>query len=128
MSPHRTAMWMRPQSEPHLRRWNNRVSSARPIYGAVVVRSGYALSGIILFSEPFVRGRSTEVTKVQSSLVGIPAHVRGLRLRAGTWEVCELASFNGRCALAGGDISELRSMGLDDHIGSLRLHVNLRRE
>jgi hypothetical protein len=117
------------RSEPDMNRmgWHNRVSSARRIHGAVVSRTGYSLSGIELFSEPSYRGHSTKITKTHSALADSTARVGSVRVRGATWELCELARFRGRCVLVAGDIPELRNTGLQDHIRSLRLHVNLRR-
>jgi hypothetical protein len=116
------------RSEPDLTRirWDTRVSSARRIHGVVVSKPGYSLSGIELFTEPSFRGHATTVTESSSTLADSTARVGSVRVRAGTWEVCELARFGGRCALVTGDVANLRSTGLD-HIRSLRLHVNLRR-
>jgi hypothetical protein len=109
------------------RGWSNHVSSARRVHGTSSTVTGTSLSGIVLFSEPQLRGDSTRIDAVQwSSGAGNAAPVRSLRVRAGTWEVCELASFRGRCALIAGDIADVRSLGLADGVGSARLHVKLR--
>lgn len=115
------------RSEPSLTRmgWNSHVASARRIHGVVVSTSGYSLSGIELFSQPSFQGQVTKVAETRSTLDDSTARVGSVRVRAGTWEVCELPSFGGRCALVAGDVPNLRSTGLDA-IRSLRLHVNLR--
>ena len=117
-----------PRSEPNLasKGWKGRVSSARRIYGSATATTGTSLSGIELFSEPHFRGRSNRVDRAERSVEGSAAQVGSMRVRAGTWEVCEQASFRGRCALVAGEIPDVRAVGLDDHVGSLRLHVNLR--
>jgi hypothetical protein len=117
------------RSEPDLalRGWNDRVASARRVYGTDVSTPGYSSSGIELFSEPLFRGSSTTITDVRTTLPDSASRVGSIRVRAGTWELCDLARFAGRCVLVEGELPELRSTGLGDHVGSLRLHVSLRR-
>ena len=117
-----------PRSEPDLasRRWNGRVSSARRIYGTGATTAGISLSGVELFSEPEFRGHSTKVTSAERSLSDSAGRVASMRVRAGRWELCEQPGFRGRCILVAGDISDVRSIGIVDHVGSLRLHMNLR--
>lgn len=117
-----------PRSEPNLasKGWRGRVASARRIYGTSVAVTGTALSGIVLYGEPEFRGSANTITTEQRTLADSTAPLRSLRVRAGMWEVCESPGFRGRCALVTGDIPDVGAVGFPDHVGSLRLRVNLR--
>lgn len=117
-----------PSSQPNLARsgWIGRVRSARRIYGTANPSATYSLSGVELFGEPQFGGRPNAISANQRSLGDGTVQVRSLRVRGGTWELCENASFRGRCVLVAGDIPDVRAVGLPEGVGSLRLHVNLR--
>ena len=115
-------------SEPNLvsKGRSGRVSSARRIFGSgSVAGTGVSLSGIELFSEPGFLGRSTKFANTHRSVHERAPRVRSVRVRGATWELCDRAGFDGRCVLVAGDVPDLRSVGLTDHVGSLRIHVNL---
>lgn len=76
---------------------------------------------IIVFGRSGFQGRS--------AVIDGPSDLRGTRLndrissvsvRSGRWEVCSDPGFRGRCQVIGGDVAELRRIGLNDTITSLR--------
>ena len=116
-----------PGSYPDLRAvgLDDRISSARPARRAepppppVAPESG----DIVFYEHPGFHGRglgaSDAIDDFQRS--GFNDRASSVMVFEGRWEVCEHADFGGRCrVLRPGRYPDLRAMGLDDSISSVR--------
>jgi hypothetical protein len=101
--------------EPRLAdlRVNDAVSSLRPI---TLLRQG-----MTVFQHPTFEGGSQNFTAAIADLseVGINDAISSLQIHAGRWEVCEDPHFR-RCVFVEGDAPDLKPLGLNDEISSVR--------
>ena len=110
--------------------WDNRISSLRRIGGR-----GYAggrpplypepayRGGVMVFTDSDFRGESTSFREDAADLVayGLNDKISSIRIPPGeTWEVCQDAKFQNRCQIITRSIPDLKSIGWDDRISSLR--------
>ncbi|MEQ1755267.1 MAG: CVNH domain-containing protein [Micropepsaceae bacterium] len=88
--------------------------------GRLVCREGQG--DIVLFEDAYFRGRSLS-TNVD--VVNFPRWMNdrtsSIRVRRGTWQVCVDSKFRGRCQLVRSDVPDLKRLGFNDRISSLRL-------
>jgi len=98
--------------------WSNVISSARRVRGGAGVVP--PAPGLVLYAETRFRGRSYPMNSARPSLPGIVSQTRSVRVLEGTWEVCELPAFRGRCVALSSSVRDLRSVGLRSGVGSLR--------
>ena len=117
---------------PNLRSigWNDRISSLRRLGGG---RSGWGRpptypepgprGGMTVFTDRDFRGESTSFREDAPDLVayGLNDKISSIRIPSGeSWEVCQDINFVNRCQIITRTISDLRSIGWDDRISSLR--------
>ena len=110
--------------------WDDRISSLRRLGGG---RSGRGRppfypepgnrSGATVFTDRDFRGESSSFREEASDLVafGLNDKISSIRIPQGeSWEVCQDINFGNRCQIITRSISDLRSIGWDDRISSLR--------
>lgn len=116
--------------ESNLDRYNlsRRVSSLRPVRGSGGPGAGWGGSGwrppveqmtLIIYDDRNYRGRA-QTFAAAAPTIGSMAN-RGESLRVtGRWQVCDGANFSGRCVEVSNDVSDLRRLGLQNRIVSVR--------
>ena len=90
---------------------------------AALMVATQAAAQVTLYSRDGFRGEQFTVNGVARNLdrVGFNDAASSVVVTNGSWEVCQDAGFNGRCAiLRPGEYPTLASMGLDDEISSVR--------
>lgn len=83
---------------------------------------GWGNSSITVYTDANYRGRSMSFREAIPNLrnSGLNDAISSMRLRRGSWEVCEDANYRGRCEVINGDVSNLARSGMNDRISSLR--------
>jgi hypothetical protein len=83
---------------------------------------GWGNSSITVYTDANYRGRSMSFREAIPNLrnSGLNDAISSMRLRRGSWEVCEDANYRGRCEVINGDVSNLARSGMNDKISSLR--------
>jgi len=121
---------LRPGSYPNLDAvgLGDLLSSARPVQPpppppVVIAPPPQQTGDIVFFEHPGFHGRDLnvggEIDNFQQ--VGFNDRASSVIVFDGRWEVCEHADFNGRCMiLRPGRYPDLRAMGMDDRISSVR--------
>jgi hypothetical protein len=110
--------------------WNDRISSLRRIAGRGYSRGrppafpapNYP-GGIMVFTDRDFRGESVSFREDAPDLVpyGLNDKISSLRIPPGeSWEVCQDINFVNRCQVVNRSIADLRSIGWDDRISSMR--------
>lgn len=103
-------------SSPDIRRDGlRRIGSARQIRGAAVP----APMVITLFERDLYRGTSWTTTTAVNDTAR-RSRVRSVTIGRGVWELCEGRNFSGRCVILDRSVSDLRTRGFNDRIGSVR--------
>ena len=115
--------------------WNDRISSMRRVNnGGYRDRRGDGGNtpedrdlGVTLYANPNFGGQSASFHHDTPNLV--PFHlndsVSSIRIDDGeTWEICQDVDYGNQCRAISGDVADLRSMGWDDRISSLRRSNN----
>jgi len=109
--------------------WNDRISSMRRINAAYQGRrrgrNGSQDSGIgvTVYADPDFRGQSASFRDDTPNLVSfnINDKVSSIRIRDGeAWEVCQDIDYGNQCQVLTSSVADLRSMGWNDRISSLR--------
>ena len=110
--------------------WDNRISSLRRIVGVGFSRGRPPLypdaayrGGIMVFTDRDFRGESTSFREDAADLVayGLNDKISSIRIPPGeSWEVCQDVKFANRCQIVTRSIPDLKSIGWDDRISSLR--------
>jgi hypothetical protein len=83
--------------------------------------------GVTVYTNPNFGGQSASFRDDTPTLVpfGLNDKVSSIDIRAGeTWEVCQDVNYGNRCQILSGSVSDLRSMGWNDRISSLRRVTN----
>ncbi len=75
---------------------------------------------LVLFDDRGFRGRSFDVNGAVPVLGGFMNRAESVQVLGGTWELCELTQFRGRCVTVSSNVSDLRSLGLRNRVGSAR--------
>ncbi|KCZ91807.1 beta/gamma crystallin-related protein [Hyphomonas johnsonii] len=110
-------------------RLNDNISSLRPAgYGAGAPRGDWGGSGrgnradVVLFADSGLRGQPIEVNRDIPDLSDYRFNDRAssILVNSGTWLACEHANYRGRCEVVGRGSGELRPIGLNDNISSIR--------
>ena len=106
--------------------WNDRISSMRRVGrayrgrrygndGAIGTSGNYNQDGLVFFNQPNFRGASTFVA---TGSAGNVARTGSVQVRGGgVWQVCDN---QGDCARIDRDVNDLRSLGLNGRITSVR--------
>lgn len=100
--------------------WSDKISSLRRVRRGGG-RPPTGRSGIVLYDEPFFRGRSITVRAPIDNLRLQNFHDRAesVRVLSGTWELCAEPRFR-RCQTVASDIPQLSSVGLNKKLSSAR--------
>jgi hypothetical protein len=104
--------------------WTDRISSLRRVRGGGGgggFRPPIGKFGIVLYDEPFFRGRSVTIKDSTENLRFQNFHDRAesVRVLQGTWELCAEPRFR-RCQTVDRDIAHLSSLGLNKKLSSVR--------
>ncbi len=121
---------------------NNNISSIRPArrgYGRGYDRGRdygdhrrrYGRRGgadVILFDGPHFEGRSLPIDGAIARLGDYRGNDKAssIAVNRGTWLVCEHANFNGRCAVIDRSTPQLRGIGLNNNISSIKPYYGRR--
>jgi beta/gamma crystallin len=110
--------------------WDNRISSLRRVTGNGFGRGRPPLfpdtgnrGGITVFTDRDFRGDTASFREDAADLVayGLNDKISSLRIPPGeSWEVCQDIKFQNRCQIITRSIPDLKSIGWDDRISSLR--------
>ena len=93
-----------------------RISSVRP-WGQA--SGGGNQNFIVLFDDRQFRGRSFRVER-ETGLLSFNNRAESVQVIGGPWELCDGASFTGRCAVISNHISDLSTVGLRNLVSSAR--------
>lgn len=108
--------------------WGDRVSSLRRVRSSGPGRgypppgSGQG-AGITVFADPEFKGESATFRQDTPDLRGYALNdkISSVRISPGqTWEVCQDINYGNRCQVISNSIANLRSIGWDNRISSLR--------
>lgn len=104
--------------------WSDKISSLRRVRrggGGGGYRPPLGKFGIVLYDEPFFRGRSVSVKDSVDNLRSLNFHDRAesVRVVAGTWELCAEPRFR-RCQTVSTDVPSLSALGLNKKLSSAR--------
>ena len=126
---------LRPGSYPNLAAvgLGDRLSSARPMRRDPPPPAPAPQNGdIVFFEHPGFQGRDLGTSGEIDNLTryGFSDRASSVIVFEGRWEVCEHADFGGRCTiLRPGRYPDLRAMGMDDRLSSVRrIHRDARVE
>jgi len=100
---------------------NKTLQTALGIAGLVVATQ--AAAQVTLYERDDLRGHAFTADRPIANLdrFGFNDRASSAHVQNGAWQVCEDARFNGNCAvLQPGDYHDLRAMGLNDRISSVR--------
>ena len=110
--------------------WNDRISSLRRIGGGSSGRGRPPFfpqpnyrGGVMVFTDRDFRGESVSFREDAPDLVpyGLNDKISSVRIPPGeSWEVCQDINFVNRCQIITRSIADLRSIGWDDRISSMR--------
>ena len=103
---------------------NDNISSLRPV-GYDRGRDRYDRrggQGLILFPDPRQQGRPVEIDQDVPALgpYGFNDRASSFIVTSGTWQVCEHANYRGRCTILTAGAGDLRTVGMNDNISSIR--------
>lgn len=93
------------------------------LLAAGILVAGSAAAQVTFYEHPGFRGQSftTDRQVFNFERWGFNDRATSASVRNGAWEVCTDSRFSGRCVvLRPGDYPDLRTMGLDDQISSVR--------
>jgi len=103
--------------------WTDKISSLRRVRGGGGggLPSPFGKVGIVVYDEPFFRGRSITVKEPIENLRSQNFHDRAesVRVLSGTWELCSEPRFR-RCQTVSRDVAHLSSVGLNKKLSSAR--------
>jgi beta/gamma crystallin len=105
--------------------WSDKISSLRRVRREGGSGGGYrpplGKFGVILYDEPFFRGRSVSIKDSVDNLRSVNFHDRAesVRVVSGTWELCAEPRFR-RCQTVSGDVPNLSALGLNKKLSSAR--------
>ena len=110
--------------------WDNRISSLRRLGGGGFSRGRPPFypepayrGGMMVFTDRDFKGESASFRENAADLVafGLNDKISSIRIPPGeSWEVCQDINFGNRCQIITRSISDLKSIGWDDRISSLR--------
>ncbi len=96
------------------------VSSARPRVEARGFFTRRSNLRIVLYDSPGFRGRSVTITEAEPNVTFFDNRAGSLEVQGGRWEVCDRPRYGGRCVTLSDDVRDLRTLGLNDRISSIR--------
>jgi Beta/Gamma crystallin len=109
--------------------WTDRISSVRRVRGGgggweggrPPIRPPVGRVGIVLYDDPFFRGRSVTLNEPTQNLRFQNFHDRAesVRVLGGRWEICAEPAFR-RCQIVDRDVPSLSSIGLNKKLSSAR--------
>ena len=75
-----------------------------------------------MFADSYYRGGSRALSNDVRDLRSMDFNdaISSLRIRSGSWQVCEDADFRGRCMTFDHDVDALDAQGFNDRISSVR--------
>ena len=78
--------------------------------------------GLVLFPDPGQQGRPVEIGQDVPALgpYGFNDKASSFIVTSGTWQVCEHANYRGRCTILTVGAGDLRAIGMNDNISSIR--------
>ena len=113
---------------------NDNISSLRPV-GYERGRDRYDRrydrwggQGLVLFPDPGQQGRPVEIGQDVPALgpYGFNDKASSFIVNFGTWQVCEHANYRGRCTILTVGAGDLRAIGMNDNISSIRRYSGWR--
>jgi hypothetical protein len=104
--------------------WTDKISSLRRVRrggGGGGFRPPIGKFGVVLYDEPFFRGRSVTIKEPVENLRSRNFHDRAesVRVVSGTWELCAEPRFR-HCQRVNRDMPHLSSLGLNKKLSSVR--------
>jgi len=109
--------------------WNDRISSLRRVDR--VHQWGGTLDtriGITVYADPNFKGQSASFGDDTPNVDRLNDKISSIRIPNGeAWEVCQDTDYRNQCQVLSDDVADLRSMGWNDRISSLRRIHNGRR-
>lgn len=119
--------------EPDLSRvsWNDMITSLRPVrregrrggdWGRGNDRRDRdRQSRLVLYDQRDLRGEPHAILEPEPDVARYAGRIWSLNVEGGgSWEICSRPNFGGRCLVVSGDVPDLRSMGMENGIGSAR--------
>ena len=110
--------------------WNDRISSMRAVgvarrnnnrgMGRYGNQRDNRNSRAVLYDRPNFRGDGRDIFGSSTNLGSMGDRARSIQVHGGTWEVCEGAFRNERCATVTDDVPDLRSLGFRNGVTSIR--------
>lgn len=107
---------------------NDNISSLRPV--SREARGGWDRHGrrggwgasLVLYQDGYMRGQGIEIDSDQPNLSAYRFNDKAssFQVNGGTWMVCEHANYKGRCQVLDGGAGELKPLGMNNNISSIR--------
>ncbi|QQS33123.1 MAG: peptidase inhibitor family I36 protein [Acidobacteriota bacterium] len=101
--------------------WNDKISSLRRVRGGM---PGWGGGGggtsndyIVLYTQPNYRGTPTNIP---GGVAWLDKTARSVTIGRGTWQLCDGGNFTGRCETVSQSIPDLRSIGMNGRLASVR--------
>lgn len=113
--------------EPDLSRvsWDETISSLRPVRqerprweGRERDRRGER--GLVLYDQRNFRGQAREFDRPAPDLEGFGRRVSSVNAAGRPWELCSRPDFRGRCVIVSEDVADLRTLGIENEVASVR--------
>jgi hypothetical protein len=105
--------------------WTDRISSLRRVRGGGGGGGGFrppiGRAGIVLYADPYFRGRSITLNQPTENLRSQNFHDRAesVRVLSGRWEICSEPNFR-RCQIVDRDVASLTVLGMNKKLSSVR--------
>jgi hypothetical protein len=101
--------------------WTDRISSLRRVRRGGSGGGVGGKFGIVLYDDPYFRGRSVTIKDPVENLRFVNFHDRAesVRVLGGSWEICSEPRFR-RCQTVDRDVAQLSSLGMNKKLSSAR--------
>jgi hypothetical protein len=100
---------------------SRRIRSVRPWQQSGGPGFGGGQAFIVLYDNRGFRGNPFRVDLEAPTMPGFTNRAQSVQVFGGSWELCERASFAGRCVVVSGNLSDLSSIGMRGRVASVRL-------